>query len=104
MTRVKSACAFPIWQAEAEPALSTAARKRQKVAEASEAYGAAELEGVIEAQLSRLFAGQRDDCSFDELLEALRAFDARAATVTPAAVTAVLESLEGANKVRADCA
>lgn len=58
-----------------------------------------ELETAVEASLTLLFAGARDDCSFDELFEQISRSDARAAASGREGVSRALEAMEAANKV-----
>ena len=61
-------------------------------------YGDAELEEAVEKALTLLFAGNRDDCSFDELYEQM-ARDARVVASGREAVERALDEMENANKV-----
>ena len=74
--------------------------QRPRVAEApTSAYDAAELEQVVEAALSKVFSGNRDDCTFDELYTTMVASDARVVASGREAVMASLDAMEVANKV-----
>ena len=72
------------------------ASKAARVAAAP--YGDAELEEAVEKALTLLFAGNRDDCSFDELYEQM-ARDARVVASGREAVERALDEMENANKV-----
>jgi len=60
---------------------------------------AAELEAAVEAALNRLFAGDRDDVPLDELVNALRQTEPRAAAAGREALVTTLDAMEAANKV-----
>ena len=61
-------------------------------------YSDGELEAEVEMVLALLFAGTRDECTFDELFAHL-ARDPRVAVCGRDAVTRVLGTMEAANKV-----
>ena len=62
-------------------------------------YDDSELEEEVEKRLTLLFAGNRDDCSFDELFDAMARADARVVASGREAVERALETMETANKV-----
>ena len=82
---------------------SSSAQRPRTSSSASQPYTAAELEEVVEAALSKLFSGSRDDCSVDELYSAITSSASSAARVAASGgregVTAVLDAMEGSNKV-----
>ena len=75
-------------------ATSSGSRKKARVAP----YSEHELEVEVESALTLLFAGDRDDCSVDELFAHLGK-DPRAAAAGRDALTQVLNAMEAANKL-----
>ena len=88
----------------ASAAAAAAARRRRggsgrtEQQQQRQPYSAEEMEAVVERALTSVFAGHRDDCGYDELVQAL-AGDGRAAASGEAAISSALEAMEGRNLV-----
>ena len=72
---------------------------RQRTAQPASPYSKDELEKVVEDALSKLFSGNRDDCSFDELFTSMGTSDTRLLASGREAVESALDAMEAANKV-----